>query len=112
MCYKSLGGTSMKTLDNIRDDLKEIRYYYSRKKMFDDAFKLIGANSVVAKAQLYNEICKTASPQLFDIYYQLYIKGYTQEGIASEIGYSSKHIQKLNKQLLLFIQREIKAEIP
>ena len=25
----------MKTLDDIRNDLKEIRYYYSRKTMFD-----------------------------------------------------------------------------
>lgn len=101
----------MKTLDNIRDDLREIRYYYSRKNVFDDAFKIIGTNSVVAKVQFYNEICRTAPVRLFEIFY-FYIKGYTQEGVALGIGYSPKYIQKLNKQLLLFIQRKIKAEIP
>lgn len=29
----------MLSLSNIRTDLKEIRYYYSRKEMFDEAFK-------------------------------------------------------------------------
>jgi hypothetical protein len=32
----------MLTLTKIREDLKEIRYYYARKEIFDKAFKDIG----------------------------------------------------------------------
>lgn len=39
------------TLNEIRDDLREIRYYYTHKAAFDNAVKLIGTNTVVEKAE-------------------------------------------------------------
>ena len=37
------------TVKEIREDLQEIRYYYTHKAAFDGAVKLIGTNSVVEK---------------------------------------------------------------
>ena len=77
----------MVPLDKIRSDLKEIRYYYSRKAM--------------------NEAVKTAPPRLYDMYMMLYVKGYTQEALSAELNYTPVYIQMLNKQLLLFLQSKL-----
>lgn len=44
----------MLTLQQIRDDLKDIRYYYSRKEAFENGFRVIGSNDIVGKAKRYN----------------------------------------------------------
>ena len=60
-------------LEEVKEDLNNIRYYYSRKKMLDEAFRSLGYNSIVKKVEVYNELIKEASPQLFDLYVSLYI---------------------------------------
>ena len=40
----------MLTLKQIRDDLKDIRYYYSRKEAFEQGFRVVGSNDIVGKA--------------------------------------------------------------
>ena len=37
----------MKSLSEIREDLKEIRYYYSRKKYIEEGFKVVGTNNII-----------------------------------------------------------------
>lgn len=98
----------MKTLAEIREDLKEIRYYYSRKKIFDEASKLVGASSVLEKVNRYSQAVQGAEPRLYDMYINLYVKGFTQEGLAAELYYSRDYIHLLNKKLILFLQEKIK----
>ena len=43
----------MLTLAQIQSDLKDIRYYYSRKYQFESA-KTVVSNAMVSKAQRYN----------------------------------------------------------
>ena len=97
----------MLSLNAIREDLKDIRYYYARKKMFDEAFKCTGENTIIEKVQIYNEAMTTASPKLYDLYYSLYIKNHTQESLSDELCYTPEYIQMLNKQLLKFLQSKI-----
>lgn len=97
----------MKTLTEIREDLKEIRYYYSRKKMFDEASRLVGASSVMEKVNRYSAAVQGAEPRLYDMYINLYVKGFTQEGLAAEMNYSPDYIHLLNKRLVLFLQKTI-----
>lgn len=97
----------MKSLNEIREDLKEIRYYYSRKKMFDEASRLVGANSVMQKVNRYSDAVQGAEPRLYDMYINLYVKGFTQEGLAAEMNYSPDYIHLLNKRLILFLQKTI-----
>lgn len=98
----------MKTLTEIREDLKEIRYYYSRKKMFDEASKVVGKSNVIEKVERYSEAIRDAEPRFYDLYINLYVKGYTQEGFAAEMNYSPDYIQILNKKLVLFLQKQLK----
>ncbi len=96
-------------LSTIRKDLKEIRYYYVRKSLFDDAVKRTGfVNDIKDKVYRYNEVMRKASPRLYDIYYSLYIKNHTQESLSEELGYTPEYIQVLNKKLLKFLQSAIK----
>lgn len=61
--------------DQIRRELRDIRYYYSKKNMFDAAFKETGGNNITELVEKYNLSIKEASPQLYDIYISLYMKG-------------------------------------
>ena len=67
----------MVSLDNIREDLKEIRYYYTRKEVFDEAFKSIGVNVSLEKVYRYNDAIKTAPLRLYDVYVCIHKKLYT-----------------------------------
>ncbi|NCA93259.1 hypothetical protein EOM82_08505 [bacterium] len=95
------------TLDIIRKDLKDIRYYYSRKSIFEEACKIVGDSDVLSKATKYNDAIKLAPPRLYDLYVCLYIKNYTQEGLSIELNYTTEYIQMQNKKLLLFLQKEL-----
>ena len=52
----------MLTLKQIRDDLKDIRYYYSRKEAFEQGFRVVGSNDIVGKAKRYNTVMQSAPP--------------------------------------------------
>ena len=96
----------MLSLSEIRRDLSEIRYYYSRREVFDEAFRTVSANSILDKVKKYNAVIAVAPPRLYDLYIGLYVKNATQEGLSIELGYSPHRIYELNKQLLLFLQEK------
>ena len=94
-------------LEKTRGALKETRYYYSRKAMFDEGKKSDIGSRIRKKERGYNEAVKTAPPRLYDMYMMLYVKGYTQEALSAELNYTPVYIQMLNKQLLLFLQSKL-----
>lgn len=100
----------MLTLEKIREDLREIRYYYSRRDVFDTAIRGLGLNEVLDKVRRYNLAVQSAPPKLYDLYISLYVKNYTQEGVAMEMGYAPEHVRRLNKQLLLHLQSKLHEE--
>lgn len=100
----------MLTLNKIREDLKEIRYYYSRKEMFDEHSGSIAPSAILEKVRRYNEAVKNAAPKLYDVYVCLYVQNYTQEGMGKELGYTLQHVNKLNKRLMLFLQSVLTDE--
>ncbi len=100
----------MLTLKKIREDLKEVRYYYARKEIFDSAIGGIGVNAVMDKVKKYNTAVQSAPPDLYDLYICLYVKNNTQEGLAMDLGYTPEYIQMRNKKLLLFLQSYLKDE--
>ena len=97
------------TIEEIKRDLKEIRYYYSRIKDFDKAEKQIGANSFIEKINRYNEAARGAPPRLYDLYNALYLNNFTQEDFAFEIDYTPVHVSRMNKELILFLQKKLKG---
>ena len=94
----------------IREDLKDIRYYYSRKDVFEKASTNVGNNSILEKVEIYNKAVCTATPRLYDLYVSLYLENNTQESLADKLGYSFEHISRLNSKLIKFFQDYFKRE--
>lgn len=97
----------MITIEQIKEDLNEIKYYYSRKEFFDKASTNIGINKILEKVALYNEIICLAKPRLYDIYVSLYLQNETQSSLSDKLCYSREYIYKLNKQLVKFFHEQI-----
>ena len=97
----------MKSLSQIREDLKDIRYYYSKQKMFDGLAKSVVQNEVVEKATKYNEAMRKAPVRLYDLYVSLYINNNTQAALAFDWDVSCEYIKMLNKSLCEYLQKQI-----
>ena len=63
----------MITVATIREDLRDIKYYCARKKMFEEASARVGQSSVLEKVETYNKCICEAPPRLYDIYVSLYL---------------------------------------
>ncbi len=55
----------MKPLSKVREELREIRYYYSHRELFDEAGKMTGVHELVGRVQRYNEAMCSAPPRLW-----------------------------------------------
>ena len=97
----------MITPECVRKDLRDIRYYYSRKAELDNAAKELGALPVKRIVEKYNYAIREAPLKLFDLYASLYIRGQTQEAVAMQLCYSPQYIRKLVNELNTFFQRNI-----
>ena len=93
----------MLTIQKIREDLKEIRYYYSKQKMFDSVSKTVIQSSVLDKVNKYNQAVKDAPARLYDLYISLYVYDNTQEALAYDRDCSCDYIRQLNKRLCEYL---------
>ena len=72
--------------ETIKEDLKGIRYYYARRKLFEKASNTIGENLILQKIDTYNKAIRTAPPRLYDLYVSLYLENNTQESLSETLG--------------------------
>lgn len=100
----------MYSIKSIREDLRNIRYYYSRKDLFDKSSHRIGESEVLQKIELYNKLVCKAKPRLYDLYVSIYLENNSQESMAERLGYSPVYICQLNTELARFIQKELDKE--
>lgn len=100
----------MKSLSKVREELRDIRYYYAHKEMFDESVKMTGAHELIRKAERYNAAMCTAPPRLYEVYVGLYVYGNTQESLSETLCYSPEHIQRQHKKILLYLQTKIGKE--
>ncbi len=98
----------MISFEQIRDDLRDIRYYYAHRAVFDDNVTNVGANIVKQKVERYNSLIVIASPKLYDLYVGLYVTGYTHGAYALKFGYAMTYIHKINGELMKFFQKNLK----
>ena len=95
------------TTKNIRDDLRDIRYFYSRKDLFDKSAMTVGTNIIFEKAEKYNKAICLAPPRLYDIYVSIYLHNNTQESLSEKLGYTIEYISMLNSQLINFFKKNL-----
>lgn len=94
-------------VEQIRNDLKDIQYYYSNKEIFEMAAKEIGTNYICDLATKYNKVIRNAPPRLYDLYVRMYLMNKTQETIAIETNYSWQTIALNCKNLMEFLYKEL-----
>ena len=97
-------------LNEIREDLKNIRYYFSRKQVLDNALDCVGKNSITEKVEKYNKAVCSAPPRLYDLYVSLYLHNNTQDSLSEKMGYTFETISRLNAQLVRFLQKEFEIQ--
>ena len=98
------------TLDAIRKELKEVRYYYGRRAIFDKALREVGNKNMMDLVKKDNDAVRTARPKHYDIYISLYVNYHTQEQLSEELNYSPDYVRKLNKDLLKFLQNKLNEQ--
>lgn len=94
----------------IRDDLSEIKYYYSRQKELDGYMSEGLPSNVLNIVQRYANLIQKAPIRLYHVYVGLYVKGWTQENVALEMNYTLNYVQSLSGQLLQFFRETINKE--
>ena len=101
----------MVTADQIRRDLKNIRYYYARREIFDAAKAEVGGLLFLPVVQKYNQTIREASPRLYDLYISLYLNNKTQRELADKMCVSPEYVQVLHRNLIQFFQEHLPKEI-
>ena len=85
-------------MHKIRQELNQIRYYYSRRELFDKAFGCVGKSGIVDLVEKYNKAVCNAEPRLYEIYVSIYIEGCTQENAADQLGYWQRECELMRSQ--------------
>ena len=93
----------MKTFKEVRDDLRNKRFYYANYDKYQRSFAYIGQNSVIDTVNEYNVAIKCAPPNWFGLYVSLSTKNNTQAATANEMNFSEGYIQKQNAKLVGFL---------
>lgn len=100
----------MKTIIQIRNELKDIRHYYVNKKDIERVTTLIGRPESLNMVESYNRYIKQAPIKIFNLYISLYVNNNSQETVAMDWGCSTGYIKTLNKKLYEFFVEKFKKE--
>lgn len=101
----------MKTIQEIRNDLKEIRTYYLFKNRIAKGMEMVGDNAVVQLLDKYNTAIRSARANLYTVYICIYVNGLSHEDAACELNYSTQHVERLVKQMLVFFQKAFEGGV-
>lgn len=95
---------------DIRNDLREIRYFYSRKQLFEESAPEIGTHEIFNKVDKYNRAILQAPPRLYDLYVSIYWQNNSQESLANKLKYTIEYISLLHTQLVNYFKKKFEQE--
>ena len=95
------------TIQEIKDELQEVKYYYGHKAMFDRALSTVSKNKVLEKVARYNDLVREAPAQIFGLYVAIYTENNTQLAVALDWGLSEGYIKNLNRKLCEYLLEKI-----
>ena len=98
------------SIETIKRELENIRYYYARRDMFDKAFDSVGKNAILQTVDRYNTAICSAPPKLYEMYVSLYIECCTYEAAAESLCYSVNDVYKTNKKIVDFFFNAMNKE--
>ena len=100
----------MKTIKTLKEELREIKHYYSQMDELEKVGKVIGTPQMMIVVELYNKKILNAPIRLYSLYVSLYLKNKPQNVVADEWGVSLSQIALLSKKLNEFLIEEFNKE--
>ncbi len=100
----------MKTIKKVKEELSEIRYYYSKIKDFEKISVVIGESDVCKLVARYNKVIRRGSIRFYDLYISLYVNNNSLSVVAEDWGINYYYVSRLNKQLCDFLVKELNKE--
>ena len=95
----------MKDFSKIKEELYEIRYYYSMKDLFDKGAEIISPSIIERKVEMYSNAISKAPAQLYAFYIAYYVNNDKQVVIASDWGVTTQYVKILNRKLCEYFQQ-------
>ena len=92
------------TIEQIREDLREIRYYYSMQEMIDKSAKKVCPRALLQKVERYAKAMENAPARIYVVYISLYVNNNSQTALADDWGYSREYVRDLHSQLVAYLQ--------
>ncbi len=89
----------MVTVETVRTDLEEIKYYYENQNELDTVARSIGECAVASKVKRYNEAITHAPVKLYRLYTALYVNGISQFEYSLDIDRSKNRVYIANREL-------------
>ena len=100
----------MKSIEQVKEDLRDIKHYYSKIEEIEKVSEEIGSPLALAMVESYNKKILNAPIRLYDLYVSLYLRNNSQLVVAEDWGVSISQIALLSKQLNEFFVEEFKKE--
>lgn len=94
----------MITANQIRADLKEIRYYYSMRDLIDKSAREVKPIVLLNKVARYSKAMENAPARLYVVYVSLYMNNKSQPALALSWGFSEEYIRELNVKLIDYLK--------
>ena len=98
------------TMNNMKEELKQVRYYYAKKDHFDKIENEIDITPLKKVVQKYNQAMVGAEPKLIDVYHALYIEGMSQLDLAIEWSFTPEYIRMMSRQLNKYLLDKLNKE--
>lgn len=93
----------MKTKQQIRKELTEIKYYHTHREVFESHSSEVESEIVTERIPRYNRLMMDAPMKLLHIYYAYYMTEYSQEEVADQCYISVSCVSKLCQQLCKYL---------
>ena len=95
----------MKSFSEIKEELYEIRSYYSMKDLFDAGAEIVSPSIIERNVEIYSNAVSKAPAQLYAFYIAYYVKNDKQVVIASDWGVTTQYVKILNRKLCEYFQQ-------
>ncbi|MBQ8145500.1 MAG: hypothetical protein IJZ04_05310 [Clostridia bacterium] len=90
------------TIDQVREELKDVKQYYSRKGFFDRAKMDDFVQRIKTNAEKYDRLVLEAPTTYFNVYDLIYRKGKSQFQASIELSYAKRTVERLHSELVGF----------
>ena len=92
------------TTEQIKQELKDVRYYYTMKHVFDRNIKEIYPKKIMKVIQKYVLAMEEISnSKLYILFTELYVNNTTQIELAYAWGVTRDYIKQINKELIGYL---------